>query len=229
MASEYFKWKARQEIAAEGEQEPPRERTKKEKALNWLYYHRLHLIAVAFILWIVISMLVNVLGIGQKRPDYRIAYIGNTALSEETIQTICGVLEERGEDLNRDRRIIAELTSYLRTGSVDIETELYYNYAADTLLLADITAGDSYFFLTDDPNGLQKSYQILANLDGSLPAEDDDRGEDKVLQLKDLAAFSETDLEETVLDLYLGRRCFYEENVKYLEEFDRLWELLDKE
>ena len=229
MASEYFKWKAKQEIAAEGPPAPARELTKKEKVLNWLYYHKLHLIAAAFVLWIVISMLVNILGIGQKRPDYRIAYVGGASLSEESVAALGGVFEARGEDLNRDKRVIATITPYVRASSADKDTELYYNYASDTVLLADITAGDSYFFLTDDPNGLQKAYQILANPDGSPPAEDDFKGKDKVMQLKDLPAFSEAGLEESVLNLYLGRRCFYEENVKYLEEYDRLWQLLLKE
>lgn len=40
MASEYLKWKARNEKPAP----PPPPMTKKEKRLNWLHYHKLHLI-----------------------------------------------------------------------------------------------------------------------------------------------------------------------------------------
>ena len=48
MAGEYLKWKARDEKPAP----PPKPLTKKEKALNRLHYHRLHLIAAAAVLWI---------------------------------------------------------------------------------------------------------------------------------------------------------------------------------
>mgnify|MGYP007056200353 CR=1 FL=1 len=79
MASEYLKWKARDEKPAP----PPRELTKKEKIKNWLHYHRLHLIAAAVVLWIAGSMLWNVLGIGQTKPDYVFAYIGRDSLPED--------------------------------------------------------------------------------------------------------------------------------------------------
>ena len=48
MASEYLKWKARDEKPAP----PPRERTRKEKLLNWLHYNKLWLIAGAVVVLI---------------------------------------------------------------------------------------------------------------------------------------------------------------------------------
>ncbi len=204
MASEYLKWKARDEKPAP----PPPELTKKEKARNWLYYHKLHLIAAAVILWIAGSMLWNVLGIGQTRPDYIFAYIGRDTLPENQAAALESALSALGEDVNGDGKVVAELRQYATDRSGDVETTLYYNSAANTQLLADITAGDSYFFLAEDPQSVQRSYQIFANLDGTPPADGDYEAADKVFRLGELPTLAELD---GLSDLYLGRRCYYDE------------------
>lgn len=204
MASEYLKWKARDEKPAP----PPRELTKKEKVLNWLHYHKLHLIAAAVILWIAGSMLWNVLGIGQTRPDYVVAYIGRDSLPEEDVAALETALSTLGEDVNGDGKIVVELRQYATDRSGDMETALYYNSAANTQLMADITAGDSYFFLVEDPQSVQRSFQIFADLDGAPPADGDFEAMDKVFQLGELPALAELD---GLSELYLGRRCFYDE------------------
>ena len=204
MASEYLKWKARDEKPAP----PPPPMTKKEKALNWLHYHKLHLLAAAAILWIALSMLWNVLGIGQTRPDYVFAYIGRDVLPEEEAAALETALSALGEDVNGDGKVVAELRQYATDRSGDAETTLYYNSAANTRLLADITAGDSYFFLAEDPQSVQKSYQIFADPDGTPPADGDYDAADKVFRLGELPALAEP---EGLSDLYLGRRCFYDE------------------
>lgn len=204
MASEYLKWKARDQKPAPA----PRELTKKEKLLNWLHYHRLHLIAAAVILWIAGSMLWNLLGIGQTKPDYVFAYIGRDSLPEESAAALEATLSALGEDVNGDGRIAVELRQYATDRSGDVETALYYNSAANTQLLADITAGDSYFFLVEDPQGVQRSFQIFAKPDGTPPAEGDYEALDKVYRLGALPALADLD---GLSELYLGRRCFYDD------------------
>lgn len=222
MASEYLKWKARDEKPAP----PPPPMTKKEKALNWLHYHRLHLIAAAAVLWIAGSMLWNVLGIGQTRPDYVFAYIGRDTLPEDSAAALETVLSALGEDVNGDGKVVIELRQYATNRSGDVETALYYNSAANTQLLADLTAGDSYFFLAEDPQSVQRSYQIFADPDGSPPADGDYEAMDKVFPLSELPALSALD---GLSDLYLGRRCFYEEKQAAEHEADAvLWAVLTK-
>ena len=108
MASEYLKWKARDEKPAP----PPRERTRKEKLLNWLHYNKLWLIAGAVVLWIVGSMLWNVLGIGQVKPDVIVAYIGSDPLPEESAKALEAALSALTEDRNGDGQTVAELRQY---------------------------------------------------------------------------------------------------------------------
>lgn len=204
MASEYLKWKARDEKPAP----PPKPLTKKEKALNWLHYHKLHLIAAAVILWIALSMLWSVLGIGQTKPDYVFAYIGRDTLPEESATALETALSALGEDVNGDGKVVVELRQYATDRSGDLETTLYYNSAANTQLLADITAGDSYFFLAEDPQNVQRSFQIFADLDGTPPADGDYEAADKVFRLGELPTLAELN---GLSELYLGRRCFYDE------------------
>lgn len=206
MASEYLKWKARDEKPAP----PPRPLTRKEKLLNWLHYHKLHLIAAAVLVWIGGSMLWNVLAIGQTKPDYIFAYIGRDSLPEESAAALETALSALGEDVNGDGKVVVELRQYATDRSGETETALYYNSAANTQLLADITAGDSYFFLAEDPQRVQRSYQIFANLDGTPPDDGDYEAMDKVFRLDELPALAEPD---GLFDLYLGRRCFYDETL----------------
>lgn len=220
MASEYFKWKARDEKPAP----PPPELSKKEKARNWLYYHKLHLIAAAVILWIAGSMLWNVLGIGQTRPDYVFAYIGREVLPQETADALQQALETVAADKNGDGTVLVELRQYANDRSGDIETALYYNSADNTRLMADLTAGDSYFFLVEDPASVQRSLQIFANADGTPPAEDDYDAQGKVYPLSSLPALT---LPEKLPELYLGRRCFYDEKQAAGHEGDEaFWNVL---
>jgi hypothetical protein len=220
MASEYLKWKARDEKPAP----PPRELTKKEKALNWLDYHKLHLIAAAVILWIVGSMLWSVLGIGRTRPDYVFAYVGSDVLPQETAVALEQALAAAGTDQNGDGKVLVELRQYASDRSGDMETAMYYNRADNTRLMADLTAGDSYFFLTEDPAAVQRSLQIFANADGTPPAEDDYDAQGKVYPLSALPALT---LPEGLPELYLGRRCFYDEKQAAGHEGDEaLWDAL---
>lgn len=220
MASEYLKWKARDEKPAP----PPAPLTKKEKLLNWLHYHRLHLIAAAALLWIAGSMLWNVLGIGRTKPDYIFAYIGRDSLPEDSAAALEDALAALGEDVNGDGKIAVELRQYATDRSGEAETALYYNSAANTQLLADITAGESYFFLAEDPQSVQRAYQIFAAPDGTPPADGDYEAADKVFPLRGLPALAGLD---GVPGLYLGRRCFYDEKQAAQHAADEaFWDLL---
>lgn len=223
MASEYLKWKARDQKPAP----PPRELSKKEKLQNWLHYHKLHLIVAAVLLWIVGSMLWNILGIGQTKPDYVFAYIGRDELPEDAAAALETALAALGEDVNGDGKVAVELRQYATNRSGEEETALYYNSAANTQLLADLTAGDSYFFLVEEPQRVQRSYQIFAALDGTPPADDDYEAADKVFLWRDCPALASLDVEQEVFEsLYLGRRCFYDEKQADQGANDALWLVL---
>lgn len=226
MASEYLTRKAKREVPSP---ETPAVYTKKEKALNWLYYHWYWFLIGAVLLWITGSMLVNALGIGRIRPDYIFAYMGKEPLSEDQAERFETALAPLGSDLNGDGRTAVELRQYITRRGGDPETALYYNQAADAKLIADITRGESYFFLTDDPEQLQRSYQILANADGTAPDDRDYGAEGKVVKWGDCPALRDLPLDGDVFrSLYLGRRYFASSEADGHTGEAMFWETLTK-
>lgn len=220
MASEYLKWKYK-DVTPDA---PPPPLSPREKLINWLRYHWLWLVAGAAVLCVAGSMLWNVLGIGQVKPDYVAAYIGKDPLPEDAAQALIGRLESLGQDVNGDRRVTVELRQYATARTGEAETAFYYSYAADSQLLADITAADSYFFLTEDPDRVQRSYQIFADPDGNPPADGDYAAMDKVYPLHELPAFAGM---EQLPRLYIGRRCFYDEKLAARQGANEaLWQVL---
>ena len=87
-------------------------------------------------------------------------------------------------------------------------------------------AGESYFFLTDDPYNLQRAYLILANPDGSEPDEYDLETAGKAFRLADCPALSGADA--AFSDLYLGRRWFSGRAAKGHESDAAFWDVLTK-
>ena len=237
MASEYLKWKYR-DVKPD---EPPPERTRKEKLANWFHYNKWWIVVWAVLLFSVGSIVWNALGIGQVRPDYVFAYVGDAALPGDCAAALEASLAALGQDVNGDGRVVVELRQY--TSNAGSEDTMMYGYASDVTLIADITNGDSYFFLLEDPAGFQRAYQALAGPDGSLP-EGDDRGIDgrvfpwsgcPVLAGLELGGFEENyfgqsitgDNQELLSGLYFGRRGFYDEKQAAKQGANEaLWELL---
>lgn len=218
-----------------------REYTKWEKLRNWFYYNKLWVFVGIVILWVVGSMLWNVLGIGQTQPDYRFVYIG-TRLPEDCVEALEAGLASMAEDCNGDGAVTVVVTQCVTTSNETLENQIY-GYGAEVALLADITEGESQFFLMEDPENVQLSFQILAHLDGSIPADDDYEAMDKVYAWADCPRLASLDLgtyEDVYLDqletgncqdllagLYLGRRYYYDEAMeKYPEANEKLWQIL---
>lgn len=219
-----------------------REYTKKEKFQNWLYYNKWWLVVGAIVLWVVGSMLWNILGIGKVKPDYRFAYVGTRRLTEETVAALENALAFFGEDVNGDGKVAVTLTQHITADQENMEN-MMYGYAAEVTILADVTQGESVFFLLENPVDFQLSFQLLAHRDGTPPADDDFEALDKVFRWADcpaLAALALGTYEDSYLDLtetgeiqellsglYLGRRYFYNpEQDKHPEANERFWQAL---
>lgn len=226
MASEYLKWKYR-DVKPD---EPPPPRTWKQRLANWFYYYKWWIVVWAVLLYVIGSLVWNALGIGQTKPDYIFAYVGSSTLPEAYADSVEAELAKLGRDVNGDGKVTVELRQYIINRSGDPETAMYYNYASNVVLLADINEAESYFFLAEDAAGLQKAYQIFARADGTPPAEGDVSVQDKVFRWSDCPVLSELAVEQSPLEgLSFGRRCFFDE--KQSEARDaaaELWEILTK-
>lgn len=209
---------------------------------NWFYYNKLWVLAGLVILWVIGSMLWNVLGIGQTAPDYTFSYVGRLELTEDCVAALETAVAQFGEDLNGDGKVAVKLNQHVVTDN-SYTDNVTYSYGAEITVLADITEGESHFFLLEDPVDFQLSFQVLANLDGSIPAEDDFEALNKVFRWADCPVLTSLKLgtyEESYLDitetgeiqdllknLYLGRRYYVDNSdPKHLEAYEALWDIL---
>ena len=239
MASEYLKWKFR-----DVQPEEKVELTQAQKRKNWWHYHKWHVAAGAALLLVAGNILFHALGIGEIRPDYRIAYVGSAYLPDETAAALEAALSELGEDANGDGKTVVELRQYV-SGSDGSSDAAYYNMAASTKLMADIAGHESYFFLLEDPEGFQQGYHALRRLDGTLPTDVDRDWERCCVRWADCPALAGLELgsyEETLLtqrnagenqalleNLYFARRGFWTEKTsENAEACDALWDALTK-
>lgn len=214
-----------------------------QKMKNWWHYHKWYVIIGAGLLAITCNLIGNALGIFTKSPDLQIAYVGKTALPQDTVSAIRQVFTALAGDYNKDGEIIVQINQYISDSrNTDAETA-QYQYASEITLMADISEGESYFFLMDEPQSFQQEYQILAAPDGSCPAQADYSTADKtilwakcpILSGAETGSYTETiagqtitgSNQEVLASLYLGRRCFYSDKVSdHIEECRALWETL---
>ena len=238
MASEYLKWKYRDVAPAE-----KIELTKAQKRKNWWHYHKWHVIVAAVLLCMAANILYHMLGIGEVRPDYRVAYVGSAYLPDETVDALEAALAELGEDANGDGNAVVELRQYVSGGSEESSDAAYFTMAASTKLMADIADHESYFFLMDDPKTFQQGYHALRRMDGTLPADVDQDWESccvrwadcPALAGLDLGSYAETlltaqyagDSQELLENLYFARRGFWTEKTSAnVAACDALWDAL---
>lgn len=235
MASEYLKWKYR-DVTRE---EPP-ELSPAEKRKNWWHYHKWHVAIGAVLAAVGINLTCNALGVGQIKPDYQIAYVGENALPGDTAAAIETAFAALGEDLNGDGRVTVRLNQYPAAGA-----DPSLAVAGQTTLMGDLLECESFFFLLEDPVRFQADYHALCRLDGSLPEEADCSAEGTYLPWTGCPALSGMELgdysyqllngtvsgssDELASGLYLARRGFWtEKNAPYPEGCEALWNELTK-
>lgn len=235
MASEYLKWKYRDVTREEQAELSPA-----EKRENWWHYHKWHVIICVVLAAIGISLTCSALGVGQIKPDYQVAYVGENTLPDDTAAAIETAFAALGEDLNGDGRVTVRLNQY-PTGGADPNLAA----ATQTTLMGDLLECESYFFLLEDPVWFQVNYHTLCRLDGSLPEEADYSAEGAYLPWTgcpalagmELGKYSYQLLSETVSGssdelasgLYLARRGFWtQKTAPYPEGCEALWNELMK-
>lgn len=219
--------------------------TGKAKWKNWWHYYKWYVICGVILLGIAFDLIGNALGLWEKSPDFRIAYVGGTALPQETadaleeaftqLDTLSGFSSFLSDaDFNGDGEVIVELRQYANDFSFADLDAVYYEYSSEVSLIGDISDCESYFFLLDDPDRFQKEYHVLAAADGSCPDDADDTAGDKVIRWADCAALAELTAiveaqapgsRELLEGLSIGRRCFY--NDKRSDHADKCGELWD--
>lgn len=231
-------------LAALIKSDPEENMTKSEKASNWWYYYKWYVIVGIVIAAFAFHLIGTLLGFWTKDPDFQIAYVGSYSLPEETITALEQGFASIAEDFNGDGEIIVQINQYSCIGQNADSGFGYYEYENEIPLIGDISACDSFFFLTDDPDSLQQTFQIFSDLDGNRPDDEDYSAEGKVIAWVDSPILAEMELgeyipaygyeeqtittnQELLSGLYIGRRSFYDDKVSdNYEKCCELWDLI---
>ena len=152
-------------ITPDAPQEPPREYTKKEKALNWWHYNK----------WYVISGIAAAVFVGSlafqiitaKDPDYQFAIIDDRTMPSGTTDILQTQLATLCDDRNGDGEVLVSVLEYTIAKNGEDAIDPNMQMAGMTKLMADVQSGESMIFLTKDPVSYQKSQGIFAANDGS--------------------------------------------------------------
>ncbi|HJB68034.1 MAG TPA: hypothetical protein H9770_04250 [Candidatus Fournierella excrementigallinarum] len=227
------------------EPEQPRERTKKEKAANWWYYHRVHVFIAAAVLAVAVWLAADFFG--RTLPDYQIALVTEQYIPDAVLSELGGALSAFGQDLNGDGQPVVQVNGYQlslggeakesgafasSSSAVPATVDVYTQMAGMTTLSGDLTTRTSLIFLTDDPEALQSSFEPLAAADGSLPAEGAGLEGVELFAFPDCPALAGLALSEETrayLDgFYIARRGFAggQTLAEYPEENQALYEML---
>lgn len=192
--------------------EEKKQYTRKEKLSNFLYYNKWWLLLGAFLLFLAGDWIYGI--VTTVHPDYQVAVITEAPLPTEASDVLQAALEAQGQDLNGDGKTVVQLHTYTTGTSGNMYDPM------EIALLADLSTMESHFILTDDPDAVQAQYQVLANADGSAPAEGDLSTEGKVYPISDLLELDDPLFSQ----LYLGRRYYANpDRVEYLEAYEALW------
>lgn len=202
--------------------------TKAEKRKNWWHYYKWYVVCGILLLMIVCNMIGNALGFFEKSPGFQIAYVGRTELPQDTISALEQAFASIAGDFNGDGEIVVKVNQYVSGSEMSSPDTVYSAYASEVTLIGDISACESYFFLTDDPDSLQKNFEIL---EGEVILWEDC----SVLADMELGSYS-VDLlgqtlrgsnQELLAKLSLGRRYFYnDERTENVEECRDLWDYI---
>lgn len=194
----------------------------KEKLQNFWYYYKWHTLIGLFIAVVLAFGLVQCCT--KENPDYTVMTVFDKYVPSEVTGQIEEYLEQFGEDINGDGKVIVHIYDASAGTDQDIQN------ANSTRLMAELQRGEVMLFITDDA-----SFSRLHNLN---VFEKQDCFVDKdgyALNLRDSELTQQiNDAREGFInhDYYLAKRVLkgtdYENNTKFLKSEDKNLKLLDK-
>lgn len=193
---------------------------------NWWYYHKNYVLAVLLVAAAAGHFLYGKLT--AVHPDLSVAIVSEAVIPAEAAAQLKAALEARCRDYNHDGKVTVQVLAFGDPNADALGVEgSAYKTASEAELIGNISSCDSYLFVTDDPVRLQRGYQILANPDGSCPADTDYSAEGKMIPVSSVFSSSDGVANGFLLTCSIGRRCFYNEKTcENLEECARFWEEL---
>lgn len=162
MAGEYYRYLARDVKPAQ-----KRELTPREKRQNWWHYHKWHVVIVLLCALMLTSIISGAVRNGRNVPDYHIAFVGKTALPEDTREALELALARLGEDLNGNGKVQVEILEYRLQDAeqeldfLDMERAAEQSYNEALRLMVNVETVESVLYLLEEPELFQAQYAIL--------------------------------------------------------------------
>ncbi len=208
MPSEYQKWLARNEKSAE-----KRELTPAEKRQNWWHYNKWYVVAAVVAVMCIISFVVSTVSARRAAPDIQIAYIGETALPEDTVAAMEKAFTAFGTDITGDGTVTVRVNQYILSEDVLVGVRM----------VVDLTSGDSRLYLMEDPQSFQDTYGPLGYADGVFGAENE-RDEPLWYLWSDCPVLTGMDIDdqEQLAALSVGRRGI-DDGYEYADVDNSIW------
>lgn len=207
---------------------------------NWWDYHKWYVVCGIGLAMLLAYLIGNACGFLKTKPDLQVAYVGDSALPQDTVTALEQAFASLAWDFNGDGAVAVQVHQYVSNSQSPDGDGMLYAYASEVPLIGDINDCDSYFFIMDDPAQFQRAFHVLALPDGGCPQALDYSTEGKAWAWDQCLGFADVELgtyEETVLGepvhgdnrdllegMYVGRRCFYKDDaVDYEENCRKLW------
>ncbi len=145
-----------------GDPLPPIESTKKEKAKDFWYYHRMIFIVGGFIVAFVGFLIYDILT--QVHPDVEVALLTDQAYTSESILTALEAdIAPFCEDYNGDGVVTVNINLYNPSfDATDENIDPNMQMATVTKLMGDLSTMSTTIFLTDVYDEAQELYQIFS-------------------------------------------------------------------
>ena len=167
MAGEYVRWLARDV--------KPREKielTPDQKRRNWWHYHKWHVVLAILCVVLIGDVIHDAVRNSRNKPDYVVAFVGQTGLPDSLARVMEEGLAQLGEDLNGNGTVRVELRQFvLSDGNSDsafVIQDTESSYASSLLLQGNIETVESMIFLLEDPEVFGAAFPILCRADGTL-------------------------------------------------------------
>lgn len=125
---------------------------------TWWWYHKTHVLIGAAALAVVLYAVVP--GLLAAKPDYCLAIVSKSYVSDETREAVRKQLQPLLPDRNGDGQVLLEV--YYYGADLSGATEGSLNYAEAAKLDADLVGKVSGFFLLDDADGFQRNTAVPA-------------------------------------------------------------------
>ena len=193
---------------------------------NWWYYHKGYVIVAAIA--VIAAGRTIYSKVTETHPDLSVAIITDSVIPSDAALQLQEELEKLCGDYNHDGKVVVRIAGYGDPGADALGIEgSAYKTASEAELIGDISSCESYLFVTDDPVKLQRGYQILADRDGSCPADTDYSAEGKTIPLAEALNLSGDEYNEFLYKCSIGRRCFYNEKTcRNLDDLAKFWDVL---